>query len=261
MKQELIKPIVKVGNSAGVLLPREWLNGKARIELVEKPLDINSDILEILRPDLESINGIYITGSYARHEETEKSDVDVLVITENIEKRLKSGKYDILLVPRETLKQRLEDDALPLLPMILEAEPILNKKLLDEYKTIKLTKTNLKYYIETTKSALDFVREDIKLSREIKQGVGDASAYSLILRLRTFYIIDCLKNKKIWKKSEFLDLVKKITGSLKAYNIYEEVKNNKKSDYNLEIEEAEKLADFVNKRLEQTEKWLKERKD
>ena len=77
--QELIKPIVKFGNSAGVILPREWLNGKAKIELVEKPLNINKDILEILEPYFNDIQGIYLVGSYARGEQTQESDIDVLV--------------------------------------------------------------------------------------------------------------------------------------------------------------------------------------
>ena len=58
MGQELIKPIVRVGNSAGIVLPREWLNGKAKVELIEKPIDIKRDILEILEPYLEDVVGI-----------------------------------------------------------------------------------------------------------------------------------------------------------------------------------------------------------
>jgi len=260
MKQELIKPIIKVGNSAGVLLPREWLNGKARIELVEKPLDINKEVLQILEPYLEDVVGIYIVGSYARHEETEESDIDILAITQKTEKHIKPGKYDILLIPKEIIEQQLEKDALPILPMLIEAKPILNKGLLDKYKKAELTKDNLKYHIETTKSALNVVREDIKAAKELNQKVSDASAYSLILRLRTLYIIECIKNQQICTKKKFLSLVKKITGSLSAYNLYRDVKNNKKPGYKLEIKEAEKLSAEINKRLEQVEKWLKEKK-
>ena len=32
---KLIKQIVKVGNSAGVILPKEWYGGKARVEFIE----------------------------------------------------------------------------------------------------------------------------------------------------------------------------------------------------------------------------------
>ena len=66
---ELVRKIVRVGNSAGVVLPREWLNGTAKVELVRKPLDIKGDILKILEPYLEDISGIYLVGSYARGEQ------------------------------------------------------------------------------------------------------------------------------------------------------------------------------------------------
>ena len=79
MKQELIKPIIKVGNSAGVILPKNWINGEARIELIEKPLDIKNDILEILKPYLQNIEGIYLIGSYARGDYKSNSDIDIFI--------------------------------------------------------------------------------------------------------------------------------------------------------------------------------------
>ena len=79
MEQELVKQVVRVGNSAGVILPREWLNAKAKVKLVGEPLNIKKNVLEILAPYLGDVIGIYIVGSYAREEETERSDVDVLV--------------------------------------------------------------------------------------------------------------------------------------------------------------------------------------
>ena len=75
-----VKKIVKVGNSAGVVLPREWYGGEARVELIKRPMNIQEDVLKILRPHLPNILGIYIVGSYARGEQTSESDVDILVI-------------------------------------------------------------------------------------------------------------------------------------------------------------------------------------
>ena len=45
MKTELIKSIVKVGNSAGVVLPREWYGGEAIVKLVKIILE-KMDVLE-----------------------------------------------------------------------------------------------------------------------------------------------------------------------------------------------------------------------
>ena len=78
---ELIKTTVKVGNSAGVLLPKKYLNSQVKIIL--EPLNIEKDVIEILMDEkiLDKIMGIYIIGSYAREEQTIESDIDILVIT------------------------------------------------------------------------------------------------------------------------------------------------------------------------------------
>ena len=60
MEQELIKSVVKVGNSAGVILPKEWLNATAKIKLVRKPVDLKKEILELLGQHLENICGIFL---------------------------------------------------------------------------------------------------------------------------------------------------------------------------------------------------------
>src|SRR3989338_11049278 len=134
MIRELIKPIVRVGNSAGVLLPKNWINGKARIELIEKPIDIKKDILEILDPYLQNIEGIYLIGSYARGEQTKESDVDVLVITNKINKKIKRGKYELILISKENVESALEKNILPILPLLKEAKPIINSILIKKYR-------------------------------------------------------------------------------------------------------------------------------
>lgn len=260
MKQELIKPIVRLGNSAGVILPKMWLNGRARIELVEKPLDIKREIFEILWPYLEDIQGIYLVGSYARGEQTKNSDIDVLVITKTINKRVDKGKYNLILITKESVENSLKNNLLPILPMLKEAKPLLNSQLIKHYKSTKLTPKNLKFHIETTKSAIQVNEAAIKLDKNSSQYTGDASAYSLILRLREIYIVDCLMKGKKWSNKELILLIKKIVGSLKAYNGYLRVKNNKRTKEDLTILEAEKLQFYIIKKIKEQEKWLQKRK-
>ena len=97
METKLLKPIVRMGNSACVMLPKAWINGKARVELIQEPLNITKDVFEILKPYLKDVLGIYLVGSYARGEETQESDIDILVITENINKKINKGKYDTVI--------------------------------------------------------------------------------------------------------------------------------------------------------------------
>ncbi|MDO8622987.1 MAG: nucleotidyltransferase domain-containing protein [archaeon] len=257
---ELIKNTIKLGNSAGVLLPKEFLN--TQVKIILQPLDIERDILNILMEEkiLENVLGCYLIGSYARKEQTIESDIDVLVITDKIDKRIVKGKYDILLVSKEIVDKKMDENIFPLLPMMIEAKPLINKDLIKNYVNTTLTRKNLKWHIDTTKSAMKVVREYIKLAEEVEEKVRDAASYSLILRLRTMYIIDCLKNGKLWTKREFFSLIKKISGSLIAYERYLDSKNNNSKKAKLPIEEAKRLMNYVNQKNKDVEKWLKEKK-
>lgn len=257
---EIIKPIIKVGNSAGVLLPREWLNGKAKITLIEKPVDLKKEILEILDKYMENIMAIAVVGSYARGEQTAESDVDVLAITNSINKRIEKGKYEIILVSQNKLQKYLNGNILPLLPMIIEAKALINKELIKRYKNTKLTRKNLLFHFKTTKSAMKVVKAGIDLALENgEENCADAVAYSLVLRLRELYIIECLIKGKLWSKKVFLQLLKQISGSLRAYDGYLRIKNNKtKEKNNLPLEEAKKLHDYINDKIREQEKeWVK----
>jgi len=120
----------------------------------------------------------------------------------------------------------------------------------------------LKWHIETTKSALRINDSNIKLSEKLSEkNIGDAVAYSLILRLREVYIVDCLKKNKLWKTNEFVEMVKKISGSVEAYDRYLAVKNRGEAKEILKLGEAKKLLAYLEKKISEQKKWLKEIKD
>ena len=81
---ELIKQTTRVGNSAGVLLPKNWLNSTVKVSLLAQP--ILSEIVKKI--DTKKALGIYLTGSHARGEQGDCSDIDVLVITEDTQKHI-----------------------------------------------------------------------------------------------------------------------------------------------------------------------------
>jgi len=254
---ELMRPIVRVGNSAGVILPKEWLNGKARVELVEKPLNIKRDVLELLEPYLDDIQGIYLVGSYARGEQTDRSDVDVLVITDDVNKKIKQGKYEIIFIPKGKVEKALENSAFPIIPMLREAKSIMNNELIDNYRKYPLTKKNLHWAIELAKSAMKINRKSIDLDRDWPSNCSDATAYSLVLRLRERYIVDCIRKNKLWSTKGLLALIKRIASSLKAYEGYLRVKEDRKKDLEeLPIREAESLYNYIVKKLKDEERWL-----
>ncbi len=260
----LRKRVIRVGNSAGVLLPREWSNGIVEARLVEPPLNYDKladQVIGIIKEKLHDVKALAICGSYSRGEQTLDSDVDILAITNRINDHLKIGRYDILLVSEEKIREELEKNAFPILPMLKEAKPIINNKLIEEYAGKEINEKNIAWHIETTKKMMKEAEEDIKFSEKRKENVSMASAYSLILRLRSLYIIECLKNRKIWKKTEFLRIIRRISGSLNVYEEYLKVKNKKTGKPVLKVEEAKKLRSYILKKNEEIEKWVRGKRD
>lgn len=253
MMEIQIKKAVKAGNSSAVILPRAWLNKEVRIELIKKtPETILIDVIEILRRyiELKDIIGIYLTGSYARKEENEKSDIDILVITDNIDKEMiQQGIYNILLVSWQLLKQKLEQDLFPIGAMINEAKPLLNSSYLSTIN-IKVTRKNIDWYLKTTEDKLNLIEKAIKNAKNRNQGhVSDNIAYTLILRIRTLYLTESLVKKKPYSKQAFIKLIERISKSRNAYESYLAAKNNLEDKKMTSISEAEKLYSYLKNQL------------
>jgi predicted nucleotidyltransferase len=255
-----IKKTVRAGNSSAVILPRAWLDKEVRIELIKKTPDlILNDILEILKKNipLESVIGIYLAGSYARGEEERESDIDILVITDNIDKEMiEEGMYNVLIVSYQLLYQKLENDLFPVGQMLKEAKPILNSDYIKDLE-IKVTKKNVKWYIDTTKDRLKVIKEYIDdAKKNNKKYLGDRVAYTIILRIRTIEIIKKLIQNKNYSKKEFVNLINKISGGTSAYEAYLVIKNHSKEGKRLPADEAEKLYNYLKKDLIRVKKMI-----
>lgn len=251
---EIVRQTRKLGNSAGVLLPKNWLNAIVKISIINSLLP--DEIMKSV--DLKVAEGVYLSGSYARDEQTIDSDVDILVITEDVNRSVKKGKYEISYIPEKNLNGM---NALIYYPMLVESKTIINeplkKRLIEKIKE-KLYSEYLTIYLKNTKEMLSINEKEINLLELKKEKYVDNSVgYSLILRLRTYYILDCLKKNKLWSKKGFLDIIKKITGSESAYKSYLNAKNNKGSRI-LKIEEAQKILNHLKN---VTKTWEKEKKE
>jgi len=251
--QVQIKKTVKAGNSSAVVLPRAWLNKQVRVELVKKtPEIILNETLEILKNNipLSEIIGIYLVGSYARKEQDENSDIDILIITKDIDKQMiNQGIYSLLIVSSGLLHQKLNQDLFPIGQMIKEATPLLNSYYLDSIN-IKVTKKNVKWYLDTTKERLDIIEEYIsEYKKQNKKYLSDKIAYTLILRIRTIEIIKKLIKNKPYLKKDFEKLIKRIAKSNNPYKRYLAVKNNLKDEQGISIQETERLYNYLEKDL------------
>lgn len=250
MKYEIIKQAFKLGNSAGVLLPIEWKDKKVAIKLIDK--SITQEILEILDEKglLKNTIGIFLAGSYARGEETESSDIDVLIVTDNIDKQIKTGKYEIIFISKDKFEKSILKN-LYLASLINESRAILNDYSLKYYKN-KVRGILIKKHFDEIKSITKINEKSIEIDQEMKEKVSDETLYSIVLRLREMYLIECLKNSKNPSKKEFMDLIKRIA-SEESYNAYLRIKNDLKPKKVISVKEAMSLIDEIKKRIRNLE--------
>lgn len=229
-------------------------NNNVRVDLVKKDLGtILRDTLDIVEnhAGLYEIIGIYLVGSHARGEESNDSDIDVLVISADTDREMiHDGTYNILIISERLLEWKLENDLLPIGTMLKEARALINSSYVVNLIEIKVTKKNVKWYIDTTKEKLELLKEILESTAEGK--IPDRVAYSLVLRIRTLYIIQKLIKNQNHSKKELIKLISRISGSNNAYGSYVAVKNDDSDSYKTEKKEAEKLYRYLMNILKET---------
>ena len=195
----------KFGNSCHILLPKEYLGRIIKVLVETKTFqDIKSEIIEILKPNLEEIQGIYLYGSYARNEQSHDSDIDILVITNNkLKIKTESNNYSIISITQDELEKTLKENPILIIPILKESKSVLNSQLIEKYQSFQLTKQNTKKFIETSKKNLEIVKDGLNNNFEIGSLV-----YSLILRIRGLLIISLSKKEKQYSKSELFNYLK-----------------------------------------------------
>lgn len=255
-----IKKAIKAGNSSAVILPRSWLDREVRVELIKKTSEtILSDVISIIKKyiDIKDVIGIYLTGSHAREEEDEKSDIDILVITKDIDKKMiREGIYNVLIISSELLKQKLNRDLFPIGQMIKEAKPLLNSNYLYSIK-VKVTKKNIDWYLKTTEDKLKIIKEVLKrMKKKNKRYVNDIIIYTLILRIRTLYIITKLIKNENYSKNDFIKIIRNLSKGTNAYERYLAIKNNLEDKEKVGIIEAEKLYNYLKNQLIKIKKLI-----
>jgi len=255
---QITKNVLKWGNGAGVLLPREWIDQEVKIILIDRTLQIRKEVFNILEKYLTDVLGIYLVGSYARGEQSERSDIDVLVISNKIKKEINSGKYHISIVPFSAAQNTLNKYPLMIYPRLIEAKTIINQKLLEELKSTKISKDSFREFFKATKRIIKINEEFIKLDKlEGDNLLSEGILYSLILRLRGIFIVKSILNNKKYFKKEFKRWLVKIISNKEyeeVYMVYTSVKDNKKIKANIKISVAEKLLDLIKKEIKELEK-------
>ncbi len=245
--ERIVRQAREVGTSSGVLLPRKWLGKQVVVTLAfpsEKEIAEEAFRILLEKNLNKEIKGLYFAGSYARGEQDFDSDIDILAITGSTNKLVRHENYEILLVSEKSFQKKLPSSLL-YLSMLRESKPILNKELLEEYKSGK-TNFNYKEKVVEIKKVLAINKDAIKSCRELQKKVLDGIIYSLVLRLKELWLMKCISKEKAYSKKEFA----KIIGS-DAYSAYTRVKQERKEQKIISAQEAEKLIGL-------SEKWLGE---
>lgn len=248
--EKIIKNTREVGTSAGVLLPKTWLNKQVVVTLFEPSIEkISKDVLEILlKSKLNGeAKGIYLYGSYSRGDFDFNSDIDVLVITEKTNKLILQDNYEILLVSESSFSKNIPNN-LNYLSIFLESKVILNKELLDRYKNKKYSFNARKYLFEI-ENVLKINKYSVGECEKNKLKVPDGIVYSLVLRLRELYLIKCFFSCKRYAQKNFINFAGE-----KAYFAYLTIKRDKEEGHRLSAKEAREIIIL-------SEKWLKELKE
>ena len=256
VKEQIVKRVVKSGNGGAVWVPKYWLGQEVIVILPDKPkLDVRERIIHLLGPYLKDVIAIFLFGSYARHEETKESDIDVMVITidKNIKIDTKEPKLEITAFQLDKLKEAIQKYPVIYYQIVQEAEPLINASILEELKNIKITNENFKRYINETKEHIKSNKELLELDKLDNVYIKSYSAiYSTILRLKGIFIIKCILNKEKFSNKLFQEwLIKK--GMInkefeQCYAIYRSIRDNKNiKNIKIKIPVAEKLLNILIK--------------
>ena len=241
-KMEISRNVSKWGNSAGVLLPKEWLGKEVNIILIDRTSEIKKEVFDILDSYLEDIIGIYLVGSYARNEPEKDSDIDIIAISQKTKKEIISGKYSISISPIKSMKKTLEKSPLMIYPRLIEAKAILNKSLLEELISEKPGRKDFEGFISDTK---DIIRINKGILGSENKYAQKEVIYSLVLRLRGIFLINCILKNKKYTNEDFKKMLEKADISSEVYNAYWAVKSGKKTKVKVSISEAEKLLELL----------------
>src|SRR3989344_5185861 len=257
MKEQVLE-VRKWGNGAGILLPREWLGEKVVVTIKPK-IPIKEQILEILTPYLENIIGAYLYGSRARGDAIEGSDIDLFLITDKKLDIYAKG-FEINVFEKKYFPLALTGlSALVTYSMLAEAKPIINSGLLEELRKKFVPKlSDFEYYIQNTKKLIKKQKEGIELDKKLNElsTIYSDVAYSLILRLRGVYLINCLLTKKAYKKQDFDDWVveySNIKDYKSVYSSYLSVKNDKREKHKLLISDLALLNNLLIREISKME--------
>ncbi len=261
VQEEIEKEVVGFGNGSIVYTPKKWIGKKVIVILEKKPLNIKSEVMEILKPYLGSIEGVFLFGSFARKEQTEESDIDILVIAGKKIPVKKEGKFDFLVRTKEEFIREIKvDPTLFLRQIVSEVVPILNESLLKELRETE-SNPDFQKYLDGTLAAFKKTKEILDGNKNNDFLDANAPIYSLILRLKGLFIIQCHEKKIQFSNKKFRRLLSDYGLFPKTINdlmeVYSAERDERKTPVKILVIEAERLFTAAKTEFLKTEETVK----
>ena len=260
MQEQIVKTVVRSGNGGAVWVPKTWINEKIIVIRPEAPkLTMKEEIIKILEPFLEDISAVFLYGSYARGEQEKHSDIDILVVAK-YKFIIKHKRFEINVITYDKLIKTIKENPIMYYPFIIESKAIINSKLLEDLKKIKIDYKKFSCFINDTEDIIKIDREFIEIDKlEGKYLKTYPVIYSLILRLRGVFLIKCIIEKTKYSSKNFKNwllgsgLIKSDLDTI--MDVYRLVRDNKMIKEEINISTIEILINMLEKEAGRLKIW------
>ncbi len=121
---EFVKKAIRVGNSAGILLPKKLLGAEVKVQVIKRQINLKKEIIKLSYSYIEELECIFLIN---------ESPIEAIAISNKIKKILKKSGIKLSFVSVEKIIKDMKKSSL-LREKILNAKPILNKEKLELLK-------------------------------------------------------------------------------------------------------------------------------
>lgn len=246
----IVRKAIEMGNGAAVYVPREFKGRSVLIILPEGIEEVKKRVLTRLIDFMPNVLGVYLYGSYAREEEEKNSDVDLLIIVQEKDERIRAclDDIDVRVLTLHGVKDSIRNFPVPIVPMLREARVFLNPLLLEELKKEKINLSKLIWHFYEIKRMIKIIEGFIEID---KKNIDASHVYSLIMRARVLYMIECLLKDKEFSNDGVKKMLLKygLNEGLfeRYYKIYQKIRNDERVDEKISEEEINELIGIIKK--------------
>jgi predicted nucleotidyltransferase len=190
----MTRMVKKYGNSGGVYLPSSWVGGRVEVKLLSRPARPGIDLPMALGESMRHVVSMLVYGSWARGEQEEGSDIDVLVVTDGHLKGLKMPAglewmcYDVTTMSAAEAKNAAGKDAL-FRKSLEDAKAVFNDSFLEELKSVKVGKVPAGR-IALARSSLGIIKSSLAA------GAAEGLAYPIMMRLKEMLLVKCVRENR-----------------------------------------------------------------